>query len=70
VEKAAAEFAPHTIATYLHELAQRFNTLYAQHTIVGENQSDTARRLLLTKAVQNVLREGLYLLGIRPVERM
>ncbi len=70
VEKAAAEFAPHTIATYLHELAQCFNTFYAHHTIVSENESDTARRLLLTKAVQNVLREGLYLLGITPVERM
>jgi arginyl-tRNA synthetase len=70
VERSAAEWAPHYIATYLHELAQRFNTFYAHHTIVGTDATDTQRRLLLTKAVQNVLTEGLKLLGIHPVERM
>ena len=70
VERSAAEWAPHYIATYLHELAQRFNTFYAHHTIVGDDAVDTQRRLLLTKAVQNVLTEGLNLLGINPVERM
>ena len=36
VAESAVNFAPNTLCTYLFELAQSFNTLYAKHSILGE----------------------------------
>ncbi|OGY11395.1 MAG: arginine--tRNA ligase [Candidatus Blackburnbacteria bacterium RIFCSPHIGHO2_12_FULL_41_13b] len=35
VEEAALNFAPNTVCTYLFELAQRYNTFYNKHRILG-----------------------------------
>lgn len=59
VIEAGSKYAPHTIASYLYELSQRFNSFYNQHQIVGSDQ-----RVLLTQVTGNVLQRGLYLLGI------
>lgn len=68
VEKAAISYSPSTVCTYLFELAQSFNLFYQHHTIVG---SDTEKfRLVLTQSVGQILKNGLYLLGIDTVERM
>lgn len=65
VADAANRYAPNTLCTYLFHLAQEFNVFYAKHSILGENQ-----RLALTAATAQVLKNGLYLLGIQTVERM
>lgn len=65
VSEAGEKFAPHLIAGYVYELAARFNTFYNQHQIVGNDQ-----RLVLTRAVANVLKSGLGLLGIQAPEEM
>ncbi|MFH1244365.1 MAG: arginine--tRNA ligase [bacterium] len=65
VSEAGEKMAPHLLATYLFELAQRFNTFYNQHQIVGDEG-----RILLTSAVANVLKSGLGLLGIQAPEEM
>lgn len=70
VEKSAAEFAPHHLCTYLHELSQSFNTFYAHQKIVGEDGIQTQLRLALTQVVQQLLAEGLTMLGITPVIKM
>jgi arginyl-tRNA synthetase len=65
VAEAAQKFAPNTICTYLFHLAQEFNLFYAKNPILG---SDT--RLVLTAATAQVLKNGLYLLGIEVPEQM
>lgn len=65
VETAGKAFAPHLVATYLYELAARFNTFYNQHQIVGNEL-----RILLTQATAQVLKSGLNLLGIQAPEEM
>lgn len=65
VADAATRFAPNVICTYLFQLAQAFNLFYAKHSILG-NQF----RLQLTEATAQVLKNGLYLLGINVLERM
>jgi len=65
VADAATRFAPNVICTYLFQLAQAFNLFYAKHTIVGNDL-----RLALTAATAQVLKNGLYLLGINVLERM
>ena len=69
VERAAREQAPHFMCTYLLELASAFNSFYANTPIL--NSGDVASyRVALTRAVSQVLKNGLYVLGITAPERM
>jgi arginyl-tRNA synthetase len=75
IETAAQSYSPHLVCTYLFSLAQRFNSLYNQLSILGGNDQDKnydqiGRRLLLTQATKIILHNGLQLLGIKPLERM
>lgn len=65
VAEAAGSFAPNTICTYLFHLAQEFNLFYATCPIIGSNT-----RLALTAATAQVIKNGLYLLGIEVMEKM
>lgn len=65
VADAAANFAPNTVCTYLFHLAQQFNLFYAKHEILGNSS-----RLTLTDASAQILKNGLFLLGIDVLEKM
>jgi len=70
VEQAAVNRAPHTLVHYLRELANVFHSYYnAQVFIVGETTLRNAR-LALVLGVQQVLRNGLTLLGVSAPESM
>lgn len=68
VERAISEQAPHYVCTYLLELSGAFNSYYANTPIL--DSPDAPYRLALTKAVSQVLRNGLYVLGINAPEQM
>ncbi|MEX2007276.1 MAG: arginine--tRNA ligase [Candidatus Levyibacteriota bacterium] len=68
VEEAGDKFAPSTLCNYLFELSQKFNLFYQKHKIIGGDSEEF--RLLLTKAVGQVIKNGLYLLGIQSPEKM
>lgn len=68
VEKAAKNYSPSTVSTYIHMLAQCFNTFYNLHKVVGSDNEDI--RLLITKSTATVLKSGLDLLGIKSPEKM
>lgn len=71
VKDAAVSFSPSVIATYLFELAQRFNSFYAQCSILDAETNDKKLfRLLLILKTANTLRTGLALLGIETVSKM
>lgn len=70
VERAAKEYAPHHIATYLTELSGMFNNFYAKERIVDENDPGSPYKIALTEAAFYVLKSGLHLLGIKVPERM
>ncbi len=72
VEKAAREFAPHRLCTYLFNLAQAYNALYNAHSILGDTVEPVKRllRLELTAATARIIQQGLDLLGIQTVEKM
>jgi arginyl-tRNA synthetase len=65
VEDAALRFAPNILASYLFKLAQSYNTFYAKHQILGNDE-----RLCITDKTASVLQKGLNLLGIETVEEM
>ena len=68
VARAAVEYEPHFVATYLIELASAFNNFYAHNQIIGSEEENY--RLALTRAVSIILKNGLWLLGIQVPERM
>ncbi len=63
--------APNMLCNYLFDVAQSFNSFYAENSIVNASSDDLrVFRAQLTNAVSVVLRNGLDLLGIPVVERM
>ncbi len=68
VEAASVKMAPHVIATYLFDLAQKFNKLYESTPILKASVDDRTRLLQLISATAQVLKNGLYLLGIETLE--
>jgi arginyl-tRNA synthetase len=75
VGTAAAQFAPHLVCSYLYELAQRYNTFYNRHSILGSPavtiQEPTKHfRLFLTSTTAQILKKGLFILGITAPVKM
>ncbi len=68
VEEAERNFSPNVICNYLFDLAQSYNIFYSKHRIVGSDNENL--RLVMTVAVNRVLKNGLTLLGIETPKRM
>jgi arginyl-tRNA synthetase len=71
VANAAENYGPHHIVTYLLQVAQEFNSYYGANKMVDTaDLMTTSYRLRLARAVQVVLHNGLYLLGITAPDEM
>ncbi len=70
LQQAALAFEPHQLANYLRELAMLFHTYYNAHRFLVEDAPLRNARLALARATQQVLANGLRLLGVTPLERM
>ena len=58
------------MARYLIDLAQSFSNFYNSNRIIGEEKNVENARLYLTKAVGEVLKNSMALLGIEMPSRM
>jgi arginyl-tRNA synthetase len=70
VEQAAVNRAPHVLVHYLRELANVFHTYYNAQIFIVEDATLRNARLALVLGVQQVLRNGLTLLGVSAPESM
>jgi arginyl-tRNA synthetase len=70
VADAAEALEPHRVATYLHDLAGKAHLWYHKAHVLNEPEPITKARLVLARASQIVLRNGLTLLGITAPDRM
>lgn len=70
VELAAREMAPHVIAFYLKELAGEFHSYYNATRVLVDEEALRLARLALVTAIRQVLRNGLFLLGVSAPEKM
>ena len=85
LQTSASAFEPHRVTYYLQQLAALLHTFYNKHRIlppaVGQEPSEaepaeeltpkkTAARLVLMRGVQQVIRNGLAVLGISAPEQM
>jgi arginyl-tRNA synthetase len=68
VRVAAEQLAPHQMAGYLQGVAQHAHAWYHKYRVLGEPEE--AARLVLARAVRQVLANGLALLGLQAPDRM
>ncbi|MDQ6963480.1 MAG: arginine--tRNA ligase, partial [Mariprofundales bacterium] len=70
LEQAAERLEPYRVATWLMTLAAAWHRFYHKHRVVVDDTELCQARLLLTKAVKQVIGNGLRLLGVGAPERM
>lgn len=71
VRKAMEQSEPSMITRHTTQLAQAYNKYYFEHRIMDESDpAGTAARVNLTRAVRDVIKTGLYLIGVEAPERM
>jgi arginyl-tRNA synthetase len=70
VEAAALAHEPHQLAHFLREVANDFHVYYTTHQFLVEDPGLRDARLNLIRAVQQVLANGLGLLGVSAPEVM
>ena len=70
LELAAISYEPHIIAHYLRDLSQAFHVYYNQHVFLIKDDSLRNARLNLIVATQQVIKNGLNLLGVGTLEVM
>ncbi len=70
VRRAARKLDPSLIANYLFELSQAFSQFYHSCPVLTAETGLLEARLELVTSVANVLKQGLYLLGIETLESM
>lgn len=71
VENAASSLRPHKVCHFLIELASAFNSFYHSTPVIKAETPELATaRLALVEATAQVLKNGLKLLNIQPIEKM
>ena len=70
VLEATNNLRPQVIATYLNEIAKGFNEFYQNCPVITAEKNLKNARLALVDAARQVLKNGLYLLGIEAPEKM
>ena len=70
INRAATQYEPHQVINYLRDLATDFHTYYNAHQFLVESETLRNARLNLIFAVQQVLVNGLTILGISAPEAM
>jgi arginyl-tRNA synthetase len=68
--RAAEEYEPSVIASYMLDLAMALNVFLARHRVLGEEPRTTRARVLLIHGVKVVLSACLRMLGMEVLERM
>jgi arginyl-tRNA synthetase len=70
VAGAAEAMEPHRVTSYLHDAAGKIHLWYHKAHVLNEPEPIMRARLVLARAAQIVLRNGLTMLGITAPERM
>jgi len=70
IEAAARDYAPHTVAFWLRDLAAEFHAWYNAERLLVDDEGQKRARLALAVAVRQVIRNGLFILGVAAPESM
>lgn len=70
LDKAAHRHEAYRVAIYLMDFARSLHGFYHKHRVISDDEELTQARLLLVRAVGQVIRNGLSMLGVSSPERM
>jgi arginyl-tRNA synthetase len=70
IESAARDYAPHSVAFYLRDLAADFHAWYNAERLLVDDEAQKQARLALAVAVRRVIANGLHILGVSAPEHM
>lgn len=70
IEQAAMQRAPHALAHYLRDLANEVHSFYAAERVLVPEEDARAARVFLLRGAQQVIRNGLAILGASAPESM
>jgi arginyl-tRNA synthetase len=71
IEEAGREYSPAVIAQYVYDVAKEYNRFYAELPIFNETDSEILKfRVIYSKLVADVIKRGMYLLGINVPNQM
>ena len=70
IQEAAEKYEPSMITRAVTDIAQAYNRFYYEHRVLDDDPAAAAAKLQLTRAAKDVIRTGLYLIGIEAPERM
>ena len=70
VLQAEKNYEPHDLVLYLTELAGIFNSYYANNKVVDKEDEYSPYKIALTEAFAVVMKNGLWMLGIKTLEKM
>ena len=70
IREAADKYEPSMITRAVTDIAKAYNKFYYEHRILSEDAAASAARVALSEAVRNVIKTGLWLIGIEAPERM
>ena len=70
IANAATDLAPHAVANYLKELASDLHSYYNEYKFLIDDEQIKLARLSLIRATQQVLKNGLNLLGVAAIQKM
>ena len=70
VKEAALRYEPSILTRAVTDLCQAYNKFYYEHRILDDGDGLAAARVKLTEAVKDVVKQGLYLIGMEAPERM
>ena len=61
---------PHIFTNYIYNIATLYHKYYNMEKVFTEDEDAVAHKILMAKAVQKVIAEGLLLIGITPKKEM
>lgn len=70
IQSAARDYAPHSLAFYLKDLAADFHSWYNAERVLVDDEPTRNARLALALATRQVLQNGLSILGVSQPESM
>ncbi len=68
VKKVSVSLHPNILAEYLIDLSRIYNLFYQENRIIGSEKENL--RVMLSKTTADILKKGLYLLGIEAPDKM
>ncbi len=70
VKDAADKYEPSMVTRAVTDIAQAYNKFYYEHRVLDDDPAVAAARVALTRATKDVIRTGLWLIGVEAPERM